>query len=205
MKTVQAAAEELCETHEYAAVRSAAYDCILNKLHPLYVQAGEESMAKAAANISTDHNDNNNQGPKDIVASFDGSWQRRGYASLNGIVSCIERTNDKIVDVEVKTKKCNSCHYDDWKKTHVCNVNHEGSAAAMETSVTLTIYNRSIEKRNLRYTTYLGDDDSKSHPNIVEADPYKDTILLKEGECIGHVQKRVGSNLRRIRKESPKG
>lgn len=92
LSNVPAAAEVLCETHEYAAVRSAAYDCILNKLHPLYVQAGEESMAKAAANISTDHNDNNNQGPKDIVASFDGSWQRRGYASLNGIVLCIERT-----------------------------------------------------------------------------------------------------------------
>ena len=89
-------------------------------------------MAKAAANISTDDNNNDNQGPKNIVASFDGSWERRGYASLNGIVSCIARTNDKKVNVEVKTKKCNSCQfwekkkgtkkYDDWKETHVCNV-----------------------------------------------------------------------------------
>ena len=64
-------------------------------------------MAKAAANISIDDNGNDNQGPKDIVVSFDGSWQRRGYASLNGNVSCTERSNYKIVDVEVKTMKFN--------------------------------------------------------------------------------------------------
>ena len=27
----------------------------------------------------------------DCDVSLDGSWQRRGYASLNGFVSCIER------------------------------------------------------------------------------------------------------------------
>ena len=38
--------------------------------------------------------------------SADGSWQRRGYASLNGFVSGVERVTDKVVDVEVMTKDC---------------------------------------------------------------------------------------------------
>jgi len=41
-------------------------------------------------------NDNTvSSGPTDIIASFDGSSQRHGYASLNGIVSCIERVTKK--------------------------------------------------------------------------------------------------------------
>jgi len=151
--------------------------------------------------------------PCDIVASFDGSWQRRGYASLNGIVSCIERTNEKVVDIEVKTKKCMSCtfwdkkkdspHYQAWKDNHVCYISHKGSASSLETSGTVAIFKRSVEKRNLQYTTFIGDGDSSSYPTVVGADPYHGKEI-KKGECIGHVQKRVGTNLRNIRKNMSK-
>ena len=112
----------------------------------------------------------------------------------------------------MKTKKCKSClfwekkkdspKYIDCKDKHVCNVNHQGSASAMETVGTLDIFKRSIEKRNLRYTTYIGDGDSSAHPSVVEADPY-DGEPINKGECIGHVQKRVGKNLRDMRKTLP--
>ena len=138
----------------------------MSEIHPYYAKAAEESMNKAVAKLTT-KNSSSDERPTDIVAPFDGSWQRRGYASLNGIVSCIERENNKIIYVEVKTKKCKSCvfwekkkdspKYLEWKETHICNINHQGSASAMETAGTLDIFNRSIEKRNLRYTTYIGD------------------------------------------------
>ena len=45
------------------------------------------------------------------MASFDGTWQRRGYASLNGVVSCI--VYEKVVDYAVLSEVCSSCKY--WK------------------------------------------------------------------------------------------
>jgi len=59
-----------------------------------------------------------------------------------------------------------------------------------------------VEKHNLRYTTFIGDGDSSSYPTIVAEDPYPGVTIAK-GECIGHVQKRVGSGLRSIRKNIP--
>ena len=44
--------------------------------------------------------------------SLDGSWQRRGYASLNGFVSCM-CCHDKVIDVDVMNKDCWACKY--WK------------------------------------------------------------------------------------------
>lgn len=39
--------------------------------------------------------------PRDIPASgFDGTWQRRGFKSLNGVVTCTSIDSGKIVDVE---------------------------------------------------------------------------------------------------------
>ena len=52
--------------------------------HPLYVTGAEESMNKAASEVR------NNENVTDIDASFDGTWQRREFASLNGVVTCIE-------------------------------------------------------------------------------------------------------------------
>ena len=186
-----------------------SYEKIVDSIAPHYAQAAEESMHKAASNLTKDKTDDE---PLDITASFDGSWQRRGYASLNGIVSCIERVNNKVVDIEIKTKKCRSClfwehkkdshKYAEWKATHKCNVNHDGSAASMETAGTIDIFQRSIAKRRLCYTTFLGDGDSSSYPSVVEADPYNRKTINK-GECIGHVQKRVGKNLRDLRKKLP--
>jgi len=100
-------------------------------------------------------------------------------------------------------KKKDSPKYPDWKASHVCNTNHRGSALSMETSGTVEIFDRSIEKRNLCYTTFIGDGDSAAYPSVVEADPYKGKTINK-GECVGHVQKRVGTNLRNLRKNLPK-
>ena len=108
----------------------------------------------------------------DCDVSVDGSWQRRGYASLNGFVSAIERVSNKIVDIDVATKDCRSCKYweskegetgyENWLSTHKCPINHEGSSGSMETEGTVRIFNNSIEKNGLRYVNYIGDVDSSA-------------------------------------------
>ena len=44
----------------------------------------------------------------DCTVFLDGSWQNRGHDSLNGVVTAINRVNDKVIDYHVMRKKCKS-------------------------------------------------------------------------------------------------
>ena len=70
----------------------------------------------------------------------------------------------------------------------------------MESASIVEIFKRSVPKRELRYKTFIGDGDSSSYPNVIKANPYPG-LKIEKGECIGHVQKRAGTNLRKLRKE----
>ena len=81
---------------------------------------------------------------------------------------------------------------------HGCTATHDGTAPAMEPSGIKAIFNRSIEKTQLRYTEFYGDGDSKGHASIESI--YPDIKVIKQ-ECTGQVQKRVGSRLRKLRQK----
>ena len=69
----------------------------------------------------------------------------------------------------------------------------------MESAGAVKIFNRSIEKNNLIYNEYLGDGDTSSFKDVIESDPYKDlNIKITKLECIGHVQKRMGTRLCKV-------
>ena len=97
-------------------------------------------------------------------------WQRRGYASLNGVVSAISIETGKSLSYECLVKKCKSCEMWDFVKGHECPINHVGSAGAMAASG-------------------------------VKVQPYGPDKEIVKGECVGHVQKRVGGRLRRFKKK----
>ena len=62
------------------------------------------------------------------------------------------------------------------------------------------IFKRSHEKHGLHYTKYFGDGDSKSYQRVKNI--YQDSGKnVEKFECIGHVQKRVGAALRKLRKD----
>ena len=81
--------------------------------------------------------------------------------------------------------------------THECLINHDGSAGAMEAAGLVDCFRSSVEKNNLCYTKFLGDGDCKSHADIVADDPYPGNV--EKLECIGHIQKRVGGRLRKLK------
>ena len=189
-----------------------AYENTLNTvLHDSYLTTAQESMTKGAEEAIPENMHVPSDNVKPVTVSFDGTWQRRGYASLNGVVTAI--CQGKCIDIEVMTKVCRSCKfwqpkkgtpsYDDWKINHNCIINHTGSAGSMEAVGAVRIYNRSITNSSMRYLKYRGDGDSKAYTDVVEADPYKG-LLIEKSECVGHVQKRVGSRLRTL-KDSMKG
>ena len=174
----------------------------------------EESMGEAAKEIHTLQGKAEND-VADCGVSCDGTWQRRGFSSLNGCVTAISIDTGKVVDAEVLTKFCKQCkrHEDDedtpeniaWRADHQskCKANFRGSAPAMEPEGALRIFKRSVTNNKLRYTEYFGDGDSKSH--AVVKDIYNngtDGVPVLKKECVGHVQKRVGTALRKFRKEN---
>jgi hypothetical protein len=69
----------------------------------------------------------------------------------------------------------------------------------MESAGAVNIFNRSIEKHSVIYQEYLGDGDTSSFNDVVKSEPYKkyDIVPIKL-ECVGHVQKRLGTRLRNL-------
>ncbi|GFU92801.1 uncharacterized protein TNCV_785951 [Trichonephila clavipes] len=102
--------------------------------------------------------------------SLDGTWQKRGYLSHNGCVSCISIDTGKILDIEIMSHFCRICSKkakvpDAATNAHVC-CNHMGSASSMETVGAYRIFERSENHRKLQYTDYYGDGDSKAYESV---------------------------------------
>ena len=75
-----------------------SYTALTKKLKKAAQITAEKSMS-AAANDAKEK-----EGTTDIGVSVDGTWQRRGYASLNGVVAAISTANSKVVDVETVSR-----------------------------------------------------------------------------------------------------
>ena len=63
-------------------------------------------------------------------------------------------------------------------------------------------FNISVSTNNLIYSEYLGDGDTSSFTDVVARKPYEkyniDPVKL---ECVGHVQKRMGTRLHNLVKQ----
>ena len=61
-------------------------------------------MATAAEEMRANGND--------IPVSVDGTWQRRGFQSRNGVVTCLgvnDNLKCKVLDAEILTTYCHAC------------------------------------------------------------------------------------------------
>eukprot|EP00795_Rhopilema_esculentum_P001535 gene1535-15984_t len=176
---------------------SAVYDVANDSMK----QAGEEVKKTQIGENSAD-----------CGVSVDGCWQKRGFVSLNGCVAALSIDNGKVLDVEPMSRHCKQCQlqskldknskeYQDFKEKHIgCKASYRGSAPAMEPEGAVRMFSRSIEKHGLHYTKFYGDGDSKSYlsvKNVYESVGKR----VEKLECIGHVQKRMGTALRKLKKE----
>ena len=154
------------------------------------------NMKRAAAEVRGDET------VADVVVSCDGTWQKRGFASKNGVGTVLTVDgpggSSKVVDTCTLSNYCVKCQTNtEHAEQGTCPKNHDGSAGSMEPAAMMTIFKRSVKTRGLRYTGYLGDGDSKSYSQIRDADPpiYTGSKSVKKLECCGHVQKRMGKRL----------
>ena len=182
-----------------------------------YNVVATESMIAAADQLKENVDD---QGISDITASCNGTWQKRGHSLLNGIVTVISSSSNKCIDYRIMTKTCKACQSwgrrkdtEEYKKfiaNHDCDINHEGLSGAMEATGLVECFMSSVQDQKLRYINYIGDGDSKSYSDIVAKDPYNGKCvghIQMENyngklECVGHIQKRVGARLRKLKSNS---
>ncbi|GFX30203.1 uncharacterized protein TNCV_1963101 [Trichonephila clavipes] len=101
------------------------------------------------------------------AVAVDGTWQKRGYTSLNGVVT--------VTSIDT------------------------GSSGAMEIQGASKIFQRSLSLHNARYITYLGDGDCKAFDAEKKKNIYGNEYPIEKLECIGHVMKRMGTRLRRLK------
>jgi len=192
----------------------ASYDAIIENIFVSVKTVTEKLFKKAVDEEITEtckaRNDTNT---RDLTVSGDGTWKKRGFSSLYGVSSLIGYYTGKVIDIVVKGSYCKACEvwekkldaeeYNEWSETHAseCSANHTGSAGSMEVNAIVEMFRRSEENYGVRYTNYIGDGDSKTYKGIIDNAPYKETIVNKK-ECVGYVQKRMGTQLRNVKKNS---
>ena len=145
----------------------------------------------------------------DIAVSYDGTWQKRGHTSRNGVFVAIDVLTGYVVDFEVMSNYCQVCEkrpkkddseYNEFWRKHqdACKKNHDSSSNAMERRSKdhlAEIYNTTGP---LRYTVFLGDGDSLAYDAVCSLNVYGDVSVKKE-ECIKHVAKRLRTHLKNLK------
>ena len=153
--------------------------------------------------------------PLDITVTFDGTWSKRGFTAMHGVVVVISWDTGWVLDAHVISRYCGKCtrmrrslglgseagdettsvEFQQWFKLHEpeCTLNHKGSSNSMEVEGALVLWNRSVERLNLRYVNVISDGDSKAIAAVRAAKPYGEDVSIVKFECVGHVQKCVGA------------
>ena len=67
----------------------------------------------------------------------------------------------------------------------------------MEATGVLQLYERSLDS-NLRYIPFIGDGDSSAYNTVSTKKPYGPSVYIPKAECVSHVTKRMGTNLRAL-------
>jgi len=188
------------------------YDSIVQHIYTA-ARSVFDAVCKRAVEEEKEENVNNERPPNDLKISGDGSWKKRGFTSLYGVATLIGYYSGKIIDLVVKSRYCQACtfwnkkkdtdEYIEWYEEHKeeCFINHDGSAGKMEVDSIQEMFARSEEKFGVRYVNYIGDGDSKTYKSILDLNPYGDDCPVIKSECVGHVEKRMGTRLRNVKKK----
>ncbi|GFS48621.1 uncharacterized protein TNCV_769841 [Trichonephila clavipes] len=115
----------------------------------------------------------------------------------NAAKEAICENEGKVIDVDILSKYCACKNLPFHEKD--CKRNYVGSSGAMEIQGASKIFQRSLSLHNARYITYLGDGDCKAFDTVKKKNIYGNEYPIEKLECIGHVMKRMGTRLCRLK------
>ena len=79
------------------------YDKIINRLVKTTKAVADITIKGPCEELQADYS---SDAIKDVKVSSDGTRQRRGYSSLNGVVTVISIKNGKVLDIETMSRTC---------------------------------------------------------------------------------------------------
>ena len=92
----------------------------------------------------------------DVCVTWDGTWSKRGFTALYGVVVVASWDSGQVLDCELLSKYCRECAFHEhlnkdsdefelWWEEHreSCDANYTGSSPAMEATGALRIWQRS--------------------------------------------------------------
>lgn len=183
---------------------------VKTKLTPAATRAADSVTTESAKAVRELYRELDIDNPGNIAVSYDGSWMTRGHTSHIGVGTVIELFTGLVLDYVVLSNFCAGCErapdkndpaYQSWTESHVCQKNTDKKAGEMEVQAALILFERSLAKYGLRYTTILCDGDCRTYLALSEAGVYGYIKIVKE-DCINHVEKRMGTNLRTLKSKS---
>ncbi|XP_074111956.1 uncharacterized protein LOC141535751 [Cotesia typhae] len=192
------------------------YNAIVLLLHTTTQSLFKASCVKAVDEEKSE-NEKHERPILNLKVSGDGTWKKRGFKSMYGVTTLIGYYSGKVIDLVVKSSFCAACarwknktdteEYRQWFEEHEpnCQENHKGSSGAIEVEAVKEMFSRSEELFGVKYGNYIGDGDSKTFKGILDLNPYGDEFQVVKSECIGHVQKRMGTRLRKTRTDNHLG
>ncbi|GFT96111.1 uncharacterized protein TNCV_1360941 [Trichonephila clavipes] len=122
------AAASILWSYEFATSTKAVYES-LHALNNATEKVAKVSMALAAAETLSFNNGNPN-----VPVAIDGTWQKRGHTSLNGVVTAVSVDTGKVIDAEILSRKC-SCHFNGNLHSDECSANYFGNSGGMKLKV----------------------------------------------------------------------
>ena len=85
------------------------YNKIVDQIATATEEVAQETIEEAVESIREMKGSTNDEEIIDIGVSLDGTWQRRGFSSNNGVVAALSIDTGKVVDIEVMSKVCKAC------------------------------------------------------------------------------------------------
>ena len=130
------------------------------------------------------------------------------------VVFVISVESGEVLDYEFKSKFCFECktrgHWDknsdcykNWLHENIYSIKHTSSSESIEKAAAVEMFGQSISLHNLKYTTYVGDGNSSSFGEVCEAmkKKYGNNYLVLKENCMGHIRKTMGTNLRKYKRD----
>lgn len=153
-----------------------------------------ESMHKSVVQAVEENSDS-----CELSVALDGTWQKRGHTSLVGGVTLTSIDTGCVLDVSILSKFCRCEGKLQNEHSDNCIANYHGVSGGMEVKGAQEIFARSEKLYGVKYVNYLGDGDSKAYESVVQSQPYGSDCIISKLECTGHVQKRMGTRLRKMK------
>lgn len=160
-------------------VHHKTFTAIGKKVHVAAMKAATENFARARELTAEE------AGSSKVAVVFDGTWQKRGHKSHDGVGTAISLATGLCLDFEVLSNYCISCSrhkaLEDGEKvvwqtfhTPVCEKYTTCSAQTMETEAALRIWKKTgLYTVPLQFTIFLSDGDSKAYTAVSELNVYE--------------------------------